>query len=88
MRYKRKHLRSEEPTNIINMVDGKSGVYKIYLLNNRAINRLIGCDESGLLYIGHAADSNGLRKRISDFLIQLPAPPIQHIQQVGFITHT
>jgi len=67
MRYNRKDLRSEEPENIVEMVKKRAGVYRIYLASNRSINRLIGSDQSGLLYIGHAKQSNSLLKRIRDF---------------------
>lgn len=66
MRYERKHLKTEEALNIISLLYKKPGVYRIYL-NNKIIERLVGCDNDGLLYIGSAQSSNGLMKRIRDF---------------------
>jgi len=67
MRYKRKHTREEEPNNIILDIKKKAGCYRIYLSECKEISRLAGIDESGLLYIGSTAQSNGLLKRIRDF---------------------
>jgi len=67
MRYKRKHLRTTEPNNITSSIENKAGCYRIYLSECKSINRLVGSDETSLLYIGSTMESNGLLKRIRDF---------------------
>lgn len=63
--YTRNNLRTEYTENITATLRNKAGVYKIYY--NRPINRVVGSDNSSLIYIGSAGSNNGLLKRIRDF---------------------
>ena len=66
MRYNRKHLQTNQPNNITSNIENIAGCYRIYL-KGESINRLVGRDETGLLYIGSTKPSNGLLKRLRDF---------------------
>lgn len=63
--YTRDDLRKETKNNIINTLENKAGVYKIYF--SEPINRIIGTDNNSLIYIGSTGTNNGLTKRIRDF---------------------
>lgn len=67
MLYNRDHLRKENDKNIVDILRDKPGIYKIFA-SNKQIGRVVGIDDTGLLYIGMAETSNGLLKADSGFL--------------------